>query len=1548
MYAWQKMVLVVVILVMLVPTLAAATTEKVRMVVVERYGYTITASVFEIEGPAKKDIEQMRQDYLDYKDVYSNAGSTQSSTNAFQKIKKYNGKLNISSIKGANFTFLYRTPIGMYDPVPGCELVTATDVKMVNGLYDPMDPGATSGPYYYASCTVPMSQPPFNGTCKSVSVRFVASAGEKGAYEGTETVCDVKPSALDVFTGELATILTPSNPACLSGVFLLGLLLASMFFSGKSPLSILDLTTPRLPSPKGIAAGGQVLGGFGYTEMKKATNVKIAAALTALKPYAGKMGMASAISATALTLGHKFGALKEAQTVALKGEKIDKWGKQEHESFGKLMSAIEEKAKAAGDKRALLDAKILQDWYIGKMQYQRLEVLTAHPDVTKKGWITSQNQKLIRNTVGRLPMLGPLVAGSHDSIIRSGRMMGRFTRAVTAEPVRAIVGKEGLKKLEEDARKSAASKALYEWLTAGTSTKLSVGGFYPIMDRAAALYKTLYDEAYRDLMKHALKQLYKKYGMRFDVTLEEMAQMGLAEGKVDILSRVGFKHSAELARIEDEIRNILSKSHFNSQQKYEMITSLLAEHGVHVDAGARAAATNLQEVERKDAAHYVKLVTLYEFLSSDHHIQNSREALEEKARHPDRFSFSMGHDRMAQREYFENMVLRRLLYDAEKGLVNGGHIEDMLNGALLHTRNRVNGLRQSDVESLVGLLTEEGRAKFQEYHGFDPMANPSKVTVDHMLGLLYGKKEIFRLSGAKEDEMAVHVEKDGRAQWWGSDKELGGNPRWWKVDMKRNWEPHGDAAGGWSDLQIARWVENRFTRSHVPAHNADIERALNDKYSDVKTWTPEKVQMRAADAKKMWVTHLLGEDLRSYMNATFAQNSYGQTNETVNFYSKIMSGFLAAMLRENGVPDHDAQIRLLENLDMTKKQDRQRLAELLRTNGREFAEFLKKPVTYDMLSKSKYPMVMLHEGGLAPYMKGMTLSDYDRPLGGYVAIKDNQGRYRRFDPDHVRINFEGRSDLEQAFGQVNRIKDKGAWQDFLHAAKEWAGSDFERQKVFNGVLWKYANTTEDWKGFWADSAITMKSKREVTSLSPLTWRMFAKGEMPGVEKAQNVRNFMMGVGDFVSRASLAAAGPALESSYSITPFSEYYRLQSWHLARMVKSFDKRDWDTLLGDVASPSERERLKKAYNDVAMAHFPYHMVWDYAIDRNPWRTSTSYGSYQNWGSFFQFGPVNPFPLRQNYRAVLNRGEYIAWELQNWPMRAARQAALPFQHVVRGVQQAMQGYPSRWDQTFSPMKPWDYTPVRIRDFVSALNPMTMFFSSYTPAEMSSKTAGHYDKVRDTMFKLEPFKNPLVQRDLAGARIGAGMKQTPMDIFHVRKGVYASARTGEANPGCSYYDYRFVLQLDNCMAEYLAYRTGEQTAYFRQNRYVMDQALKNTVKREVSAEALALRREHELRGFGILQNPIYGWFAPPLFLWHMPFLPQLSPKELVTGAIQRVRFGGSKAQFGQTIKDMGEKMYYAANRGVQSWKSWKVAYCPNCQTAGYHGSACRSCKQPIM
>ncbi len=1577
---WKKIILAAIFLALLIPLVSAQDeasekSERSRIVQVIKDNTTsniiIHAGVIEIEAPSKKDISELRKEYDDYLSIvitspegFTDYVLSKTLEDAYKKMIKSNYHINLTTIKDVNISFSYVGIDGLYHPIPGCGLVKASNVKIISGIKDPLDPAAVAGPFYYAECKIPIDNPQFKGTCKSILVSYIAQAGEKEALPGSTTVCDLQTNLSTAFTSGIATIFSPTNenfPICFTGFLLIGLLFASMFASGKSPLSLLDLTTPRLPSPKGLAAGGQILGPFGYTEMKKTTSAKVGAALAALKPYIGKIGATGlpVVAAASMSLGQKYGFGKEAVAAmgklqVSKGDiNIDKWTAGQHEAFSKLLTGVEQKAKVAGDRRAQLDIGILRDWYLGRIQYQRLEVITSHPDIAKKSAIINKTQSALRSAFGRFQMLGPFMLGGHDSVIRSMRVMGRYTKGITGEALRIAIGKNQLKEIDEAAKKSKAAKALENWIKYATGAKLAVGGFAPVLDQAAQLYKNLRNEAYYDMMRDILQKTYQKYGMQFDVSLEELTNLAHVKG-VDILARSGFTHSAQLAAIEQELRAILSKGHLTPQQKLEAMMELAQRYGVQLDAGIRSALRHIGEIDTKNVDDHVRLVMLYDYMASEHNIQNTAKAAEEFARNPDRFVFAMGHDVLPHDRLWSAFLLRNMLYNWENN--HSGGIQEGLVQNLLHFQNRLYGVDQESVPHLIKLLTPEGRKFFVESYGFDPVLNPSQVRIDQMKALLYGEEWMIREHKMKKGSSDVHVFPGGKAWWWEENRELGPRPEWWKVDMKRPWVF--GMKDSWADVTLKRWVDFRFSKSHVPYFDAEVERALNSKYADVKTWTPDLIKNRTNDAKKMLLLKLLHEDIMSFMGSEFGRTAYSTTNNVVNEKVKNIAAVLAASMTDRGVSEFDHQLQFLKNFDVNNKTDRKKLAEIFQAYGKEIAEFISQPINYDRMVNSKYAFKMTYAGGMIPViadMKGLPAAPYDRPLGGYVAIKDNRGKYRRFDPDHTRIYFEGHPELERVFNMVSGEKDARVWKEhqfaelgnrsFLEAAKDWAGkNDYEKQKVFNAVLWRFAGTTDDWKSFWKDSSITIKPKRDVVPFSPLSWRMISDRELPIVEGMQKYRNFMLDVGDFFSRTSLAAAGPLLTTTYDISPYSEYYRENSMRLTQKIMSFDKKDWDMLLADVASPVERERLRKLYMDVGMAHFPYHNIWSYAIDRHPGRADTSFGAHQTWGGFFHFGPINQLPMRATYRAIMSRGEYLSFELQNWPMRIARKLSQPFAHVVRGIQQAIQGYPSRWDQSFSPLKPWDYTQPRFRELLSTLNPVTTFYHSYSPENTSLRK--FWDKTFGKVFNYESqyFRNPAVHADLAGKRIGDGMKQQIADIMYVRSESFATARTGSVNPGVSRYDQRLVLQMDEAAAERLYARGGINSGFFKHDEYVRDSALNSTVKRNMDFVSLAIRREHELRGFGLLQNPIYGWFNPALFWWHMPLLPKFSLKELTFNTIQRQRFGGgSETTIDQKVSSVAERTYQALIRGVTPWNTADQVWCPKCQSSGHRGGICRRC-----
>ena len=201
-----------------------------------------------------------------------------SQSNALSKSYQF----STSSLAGANISVFYFTT-GQWVLVPGCENL-ATNTATTTSLPSPAGP--VSFTLYSAQCDV--TKISLGKAETNIRVAFQGTANVTGStydyqvQNGNVTASSAFAAQINDFIQTMAKSGTGGTLPCVGMFLIMGLLLASLYFSGKSPVSLLDITTPKLPTPKGVTAGGQILAPFGYTEMKKTVGDKMDKAAKAL------------------------------------------------------------------------------------------------------------------------------------------------------------------------------------------------------------------------------------------------------------------------------------------------------------------------------------------------------------------------------------------------------------------------------------------------------------------------------------------------------------------------------------------------------------------------------------------------------------------------------------------------------------------------------------------------------------------------------------------------------------------------------------------------------------------------------------------------------------------------------------------------------------------------------------------------------------------------------------------------------------------------------------------------------------------------------------------------------------------------------------------------------------------------------------------------------------------------------------------------------------------------------------------------------------------
>jgi hypothetical protein len=1480
-------------------------------------------------------------------------------------------KMNLESLQNAQIVVEYFNPQGnsfrgQWTEISNC---VGLQTDQVGTAYRP-DPDTgvmTATNYYYTQCDI---APAVGDSTKAyIRATFVPlpdqPIGQSSAeYEfSNANVTTSTQFAQDIknFISGAASSGSAGQLPCVGVIMIMGLLMASLYFSGKSPITLLDITTPRLPSPKGVTASGQILAPFGYTEMKKATRDKLSKVSLAIaasrEAMSGKLvGNAEHDSLQRAVASQKINAADKGTPDVAEGKRIASalvtagmsqgmsakelapltkslpyhYGDAEHKTVAQILQGLQ----TAGGSKALMGMGI-RDYFQGVATFKQLEVLTGHPDIGKR----STAHYRLTNTLGkfyganRYAILSGVVMAGTDSMVRTGRIAGKMTKAIATETphlaraaarttMEAVGGRHIVEELEARGKVSPTARWAAKQLQAHPS-EVVVGEMYKVNAKTAHLYRELRGEVLNDEMRYVMRQIYKAKGLNFNLTSEQLAQFGHKD--VDILKVSGFKNLSReqlqsLRAAEAEIKHCLANTTLGAQEKLAALVGVARQHGAVIDNQMLNFTARLEQIEASKQPEHIKMLLLQQALEEQNRVKMA--VSQGGMARENQYLCHVGGDTLRDHQAWETMTLRTMAWDGQNGHLNGG-IEDVLVGARLKIANRLAGLdpaaagtmallpehmrnaeelrrvSERNRTELVSLFTSEGRHEFEQYANKRKLSpNIESASISQLVDFMYGGN----LPRTYEVD-----KKTGRMIWWNADVELPLPKGATKVDMKGRYTTNVNER---EVASIGAWLEARMTRGNVSYSNPEVEAQVK-RLPGYATMTGEQ---EAQAIKRLAVTQALEKDLEVRFCSQFAQNAYGSTGETMRFYNHITAGFLEKALEDKKLPSNHADIKFVRGMDLSSPKDLTHFRELLVKYDKEYTAVANHKLTYDDIARSNKAIVLLQEDGYAYARKGMTVSSFDRVMAGQAALRDDKGNFQPFMPESVAVEFGGRDDLAAQFSKLRSGKMSPTEQTaFGEAVVKWAKEggvyNYQKERVLGAVLWEYGNKTHDYSSFWKNSSVTVEAKRNVAPPAPSVFRMFGVDAPDMMRVMTPWRNLGLASMDAVSKVALKSGGPVIDTSYGIAAVGGAYSIHSNELTRRILSGE---------DAAELTTKEAA--AYRDYAAMHGAFIQARAWGVDRSPFGYDTSHSTNAADAALFSHGPGLTFQKKDYIGAYMDKTTMWNFNaLYGFPMDLSRKVMSWFATPVSAAQKEMSGRAGRWDTTTDPFRILYHTEPRVQSAVqAALNPFSL---------SSSKLAQ----------KLSGFTGASRKSQVGGEEVMLGLSSDTMDVVNQRKGVAIVGRYGDANPREKFYDVRNVQRLDAPMAN-----EAMKMSEFKYDLDVQRAANDLTVRRQVSVESLAIKRLQEMMNFSSLQTPQGRFMSPVHFA-----LIGLGIPNMVSQRIAAAKHGGSASvgtQISHKVQSMGAGLKSFTRPGAMAWST----RCSNCGAKGSRGQKCGSCGKTLM
>lgn len=857
-----------------------------------------------------------------------------------------------------------------------------------------------------ANCSLPLSV--YNEKCTEVFASFgdpVYGAQETDLdYQFSQDsilACDPETTSLDVMSTAIKNALNDNmdQPLCLISVLMGGLLLASMFFAGRSPLSLLDITTPLLPKAKSISYSG-ITGGTGLSRIGKemaalgpqgklisaASKETIEDMLRHLRSKGGynkalldyimrsKADDVLKMMAVRALLADKGRAFID-RILALHGKAIDDENYQKE--YGKILSELQR----ASDARKLNEEKSLHDraMLLSQMNIENQMQMKAFGEAT--GAVPTWLKNKFKYT-DKLPLLGTHIRGAMASFFAAGRMAGRMYKATAAGIIRNVAdagtepGKDSYSKRIHmaiaDRKRNDLKPTLWQSFIARPGEVEKLAKPFDNYEYGSALYKRLMEGAKKDVLHWLVGSIVSHYGGKMDLTLEEMMQIGKKTPEELMFAKLKSK---EFAEIEAKLRDLLSAEGMGDYKRAMELIKFMKANGIDFDSmGVIAALKQLKSIETEIPKDFIegdylnkdaiiesyKLERLQSYLREQFKVD---QAIDLSAEYDGgrKFFFTVGRNTLTgtSSDYtFRTLFLPKYLEalsSKESGRGSPLSIMDVAKYSFLRVVNERWGVVDPDTPGLsseLKLVMQNAKQWLQSLVNQDKF----KGDINNMSALL----DALYISGKRGPEDLMDISGHGMEY---------GPQDMWRMDMKAHWRLFGGPMGG-AKTSVEDEAYGEVNRSHMVAQS--VQDLLSKAKAAGKSLTYE-------EATRAYLERVVSSHLMNRLKGIIEEpnpNVYFSSQAEFDRFRQQQAAFRSHIARLEGTPDE----RLVSD--------------------QKIEEYVRKTLSLDDISKSSW--MRLKEGSLVPFVQEYVSKAAmgDRPINvkHYIRIG---GYWEEFKPEKL-------------------------------------------------------------------------------------------------------------------------------------------------------------------------------------------------------------------------------------------------------------------------------------------------------------------------------------------------------------------------------------------------------------------------------------------------------------------------------------------------------------------------------------------------------------------